>query len=1157
MSREHDFAAPPTPGRASFFSRFRDSHMPSRLATVNQGISGPSSNSPPPAPSAAFSLVYASPTSSQGQTLRRSPAARPYYPRQWSQPGTAGASSSTSPSTHAIDVSGMEASLPSPPPPYRSPDPDSMHRMRRSNQLRAGLSPVTSPLHAVETLSAPLLSQVSSYDDQANCVESATAVDLATMSTRATAHDLSRREDGRDADRYVHSPQQQSLEFTAVPPAARRAHSMGAVGVVSQPSLQNVQHHSGSAWRQGQPLPPPPPGPPPSARSQSLHRPIGVYIAQPESTQQRHVHSTSPNMIRASSLVSPLSPIPPTPTNWEENNDVDMAHSCQTSVNNGPEFRPIDALVRRSARREPSADGIRERRSRSKTMRDSAISASGIELEHSTNGNSAVTALGPPDLVILPISRSSKTTSTVASTSRQLPKSTNVSPSDQRTTIPPKSLSILTPPYTPTVRQKADTHGVLSNTYDQRTSNLQQTPSEQDEFFHASLDRYLKSSQQESEATSDSDRLRIFAAYIVAESRLRRDRYSNSFDEVAINLFDITRDLWRPLNKTPTRATGPPASRDMSLSSTGQSVEECSEASALTSSQASIVDMTPATDVPSCDGSDYGDQDDNDYSARLKKFQPTLSPIPSMAMSSVPDESSSRGRSASRWWEASDEGSNGEGARRLERPRTELKYMSLHPGELQAAAQPSPATSTPTTGASHFRTETDIYPTEKVGPHDNQDYDLYSHSPVLEDSRVSVHVLAAPTGPPLDISRLVTLPPPYPRHYPAVNNCHPMLEDSRQKQRELADLDHLRSLKQSFEVRESEWCQKLKRLETERKQQFTSKLQSDVDHDTISPAAARSAREQFKRDEVRRAMYAEYESQQRFDKTVKNPGEAFLYSKIADANVSINMMLLVLSREENSGHSERTQISGDEEPELLEQLTLLKWLFEAREQLHKESFDLSQQSMRLCGAPDHETLDNALRQTFAKASASRFADLQATFSLHVSNGVEAQISAFWDIAPQLLDLIQQIPLSPSALQTLQIAVPPSEIIENPSYESFPQQYLYSTLSHAQKSSYQFIEAQINLLCLLHEVQVATAAAETRIQEVERGQGMDEEGRIEVKSVMERRRREREEELTRELKDRVGEVEVGWNEALGHAVEETRRAVRGFLEEVGGWDEGLE
>jgi len=586
-------------------------------------------------------------------------------------------------------------------------------------------------------------------------------------------------------------------------------------------------------------------------------------------------------------------------------------------------------------------------------------------------------------------------------------------------------------------------------------------------------------------------------------------------------------------------------------------MEDCSEASAITSSEASFIDMTPATDDSSCDGSDCGEQDDKEYNARLNKFQPTLSPIPSMAMSTVPDETSSRGRSASRWWEASEEGSTGAGTGKLDRPRTELKYMSLHPSELQAAAQRSPATSTPTPGASGFTLESDIYPPEKVGYHDAHEYDHYERGPMLGNSQVLVTPLEISTGPALDISRLVTLPPPYPRHYPAVNNCHPVLEESRQTQRDLANLDYLRSLKQSFEAEESERRAGLETIEAERKRVFVKKLQSDLNNDAISPTTAWSTQERFDRDQARRVMYSDYETQQRFDTTVKDPGGSFLHSKIAEANSSINTILLVLSREEHSGHSERTQVSGDEEPELLEQLTLLKWLFEAREQLHKEVFDLCQRSMQICNAPDHGTLDTDLRDAFARSSTSRLIDLQTTFSTHVSCGVEAQISAFWDIAPQLLDLIQNIPSSHSALETFSVAIPPSELVENPSYETFPQQYLYTMLSHAQKSSYQFIEAQINLLCLLHEVQVATSAAETRLQELEMGQGMHDEGREEIKRLMERRRQEREEELTTELKDRVGEVEMGWDEALGHAIKKAMLATSGFLKHVGGWEEGLE
>jgi len=108
MSREHDFPGPPTPGRASFFSRLRDGHLPPRLATVDHGLSGQLNNSPSSTLSAAFSPSYASPTSSQGQAPRRNPIARSYDPRQWLPSSGANSSSTTPFSIHSTDVSGME-----------------------------------------------------------------------------------------------------------------------------------------------------------------------------------------------------------------------------------------------------------------------------------------------------------------------------------------------------------------------------------------------------------------------------------------------------------------------------------------------------------------------------------------------------------------------------------------------------------------------------------------------------------------------------------------------------------------------------------------------------------------------------------------------------------------------------------------------------------------------------------------------------------------------------------------------------------------------------------------------------------------------------------------------------------------------------------------
>ena len=103
---------------------------------------------------------------------------------------------------------------------------------------------------------------------------------------------------------------------------------------------------------------------------------------------------------------------------------------------------------------------------------------------------------------------------------------------------------------------------------------------------------------------------------------------------------------------------------------------------------------------------------------------------------------------------------------------------------------------------------------------------------------------------------------------------------------------------------------------------------------------------------------------------------------------------------------------------------------------------------------------------FEKEILKRYEDFLDTIEQNVTRGVEAQLSAFWDIAPGLLAIVQKVPYR---LEGFGIHIPPSEYDENPSYHDFPLQYLYSLLAHAGRSAYQFIESQINLLCLLHEV----------------------------------------------------------------------------------------
>lgn len=171
---------------------------------------------------------------------------------------------------------------------------------------------------------------------------------------------------------------------------------------------------------------------------------------------------------------------------------------------------------------------------------------------------------------------------------------------------------------------------------------------------------------------------------------------------------------------------------------------------------------------------------------------------------------------------------------------------------------------------------------------------------------------------------------------------------------------------------------------------------------------------------------------------------------------------------------------------------------------------------------------------------------------NVSRGVEVQLSAFWDIAPNISRLLERIP---GNLLGFRVQIPPDEVGENPAYRDHPLQYLFSLLLHAEKSTYQFIESQTNLLCLLHEVRETVTNAKARVIETEVDEsgapGVGREGRAE------RVRAEDAARLTDDLKGKVQVVQDQWNEALGEAIRQVKERVGGWLLETGGWDEQLE
>ncbi|GAB7353725.1 hypothetical protein MBLNU459_g4123t1 [Dothideomycetes sp. NU459] len=781
-----------------------------------------------------------------------------------------------------------------------------------------------------------------------------------------------------------------------------------------------------------------------------------------------------------------------------------------------------NTLADRSARDHSTADSIRERRSRSRPAHVPEPPKPADLVLSSTQGT-------------LSRRRAQKSPAQSPAVGATFHKG---APSSAPQPGPSRTMPILTPPYTPGLRalkgnpmtRPEDVAQPASYTSSAGpplppkidTAQISSAPdlSDHETFVQGSLDRYMTFVQQELQCANDRDRLELFANFMVHESRLRRDRYSAAFGDMAGEIMDVTRDMWRPLSPVTQRPMAHAATIDAPThsSTAGTATETETETGTGTgtrrssynpvpSSSCSAAELTPATDTESTGDAADRPEDGDASNPWGDKFQPCLSPIPSMAVSTVPDEDSSRGRSASRWWEESAEGSIGRGGRKLERTRQEAKYMSLHPEELMVESSPNLSTPTPSASKQAFEYGPDEYPPEKTGWHEQSGNTapafVHASPPNIPSARSKDTVSNLTPRPlSLDVSRLVTLPPPYPRHHPAVNNSHPALSDLRSIHRAIvADVSAIRALLQQNKTEQA---------------------------------------------------------------------DGITRERLQHCGKCIDKLAQSLEEDARYDHTITAQIEGDERPELLEQLTLLKWLFEAKEQIQKQHLEVWSQQVKneymlnirhfhMTGqfeAYEHEEkqLNDQLQQSqhrFAEHALSRFNSLLAIVERHVSRGVEMQLSAFWDIAPELLEIVQKIP---EDLLGFEIAIPHTELAENPTYHDHPLQYLMTILNHAKQSAYQFIESQTNLFCLLHEVRTATTSASLRLVEMQRGGAGEDAARLHA--VMEQTRRDKEDELTEDLKDKVGEVDRQWDAALGIALEQCVERVQVWLQETGGWDESL-
>ena len=721
---------------------------------------------------------------------------------------------------------------------------------------------------------------------------------------------------------------------------------------------------------------------------------------------------------------------------------------------------------------------------------------------------------------------------------------------------------------TPPTGSRASSASHVPATHLTRHSVISQS---NEQFTQATIERFTAFAQKEMTASSDAERVRLFAEFFVSESRIRRERYGAAIGAMGSEILDLTRDLFRPMDTHNRRESSNSATSGVIDLTTPQSSEPRSHRGSIGSvfsgnpNSHGQTPITPSSaSQPMTPGSSGNTPNANNWPT--SNYMPSLSPILSMSVSDAVDEQDSRGRPASRWWEAD---SSGAPSTKMERSKRESKYMGVPKEAREALQWIDDASAGPSNNQFYSDSE---YPPEKVGWHEQQHQDQATPAPQQPQSSARNSVLSnystpsTPNPAHLDVSRLVTLPPPYPRHHPAVNNNHPELTQTRSSVRIISDMTEIDTIKSKFKASSAATRSSAAEAAKARRAALRQNLQSEIASGAIGyadAAAIETDANSAENDRLKDLEKADFET---FQTAVVVPVNEILQTRITRATELFDSLKSRLFTETHDSNPNLPQEEGDEQPELLEKLTLLKWIFEARETLYRALYDLlsdrndryrevvltpyrllSGQQDKIASATQFFAEDASKRAlAYHEEVLHRTQQFRDVVEETVIRGVEAQLSAFWDIAPPLKRLLDNIPAAPS-MEGFQIQIPASEYEENPSYVDHPLQYLFSLLLHAEKSTYQFIESQTNLLCLLHEVKEACVSAKAKVMESD---GRD-AARVEQMKAEEAGR------LTEDLKEKVRVVQDQWNEALGETIGSVKERVGGWLLETGGWDESLE
>ncbi|PHH81049.1 hypothetical protein CDD82_1355 [Ophiocordyceps australis] len=1140
-----------------------------------------------PLTTASTRSVAASPSSPPSTLFMTSPrlhlpasAIQPYNPQEWVSSSASTLAPELQSDQHGLSPpwQSRAAITDNPPSPSAPPPPYSPPRTRRQRPVSTAFehaivpappstdSHSNSPFPPPPTTSTPSSLALPTLSRRWDQAQPETQQPLPNM-RRSMAPAATQRESTR-----IRSPIS-GLTLQTGPPAARRAASAGAV---ETPTSARSRSTSLTRWEPGMPLPPPPPGPPPvGSRSQS------VQAAERTSAPAVSLPTRRP----PPGGISSLGPVPPTPADWVDDGESATRAYASRSSTLSPGTVVVGDTTPSPPAFSPGASGL----SRARAIRhDKTIIQRRAESRNRTSNEVEAAPRRISDIVV-PVGSNLRGPGSNGSTQRanESGEPSTSKRSDSRNPTPRAQVSArrlrletaATPPFSPCPLRESQISSSSQSVAAEALSKPQALPTpppqgrnsssfashdgagprsmpvittpvlrnqlthqSPEEFAAVTVERFKAFATKEASAPTDADRVRIFAEFFVNESRIRRERYSSAIGAMGSEIFDLTRDLFRPMGE------------DMAPSALPGL---CLEAKDLASGR--LCRSAPASANISSHSGQGGPMTSNNLNW-ASNYMPSLSPILSMSVSENYESGSSRGRPSSRWWESD---SHGNSCSILERSRRESKYMGVSKDQWAGHEETMASCRAP---AREHEALSD-YPPEKTGWHQDEDADSKTPS--------AVAVMSCPRPQPpspkaksLNVSRLITLPPPYPRHHPAVNNSHPELATTRNLVRALSDLTDIKEAKDAFVLDSSKRRDDYCKAASERQQALRANLQNEVEAGNLGYADAAVIESDSQDQERERRKEFEKREYEQFQNLVIMALNQRLTERISQATEVFDKLVQHLI-DDGQMDADLPQEEGDDRPELLEKLTLLKWIFETRETLHRAIYELiSDRNSRYCEvvmAPYRMAgnnakvesaeaffIDDAARREhdYAKEALERTVAFQSVVEEAVEGGVALQLSAFWDIAPPLRQLLEGIPAN---LTGFGIDIPAAEMEENPSYNKHPLQYLYSLLQHAEKSTYQFIEAHTNLLCLLHEVKEAVVNAQARVVATESGAGAGENGagRAQEMRVSEGRR------LTEDLKEKVRVVQDQWLGALGDDVGQVKERIGAWLLQQDGWDEALE